>query len=114
MIMKNNTLSTTCVFDTAFSFLFYSTQIAYLSTSALYVTSASRLEPSGTVWLRPLPVWNRLEPSGYVRFPSGTVWLRPLVVNLISRQQKPLLADFYFLRPAVMPCLDYCFFGIGI
>jgi hypothetical protein len=107
MIMKNNTLSTTCVFDTAFSFLFYSTQIAYLST-LLFM-------------LRPLPVWNRLEPSGYVRFPSGTVWLRPLpvwlrplVVNLISRQQKPLLADFYFLRPAVMPCLDYCFFGIGI
>jgi hypothetical protein len=67
------------------------------------------------------PVWNRLEPSGYVRFPSGTVWLRPLpvwlrplVVNLISRQQKPLLADFYFLRPAVMPCLNHCFFGIGI
>jgi hypothetical protein len=107
MIMKNNTLSTTCVFDTAFSFLFYSTQIAYLST-LLFM-------------LRPLPVWNRLEPSGYVRFPSGyvwlrplPVWLRPLVVNLISRQQKPLLADFYFLRPAVMPCLDYCFFGIGI
>jgi predicted small integral membrane protein len=57
MIMKNNTLSTTCVFDTAFSFLFYSTQIAYLST-LLFM-------------LRPLPVWNRLEPSGYVRFPSG-------------------------------------------